>query len=223
MRESLQAQGFTFLRPHLLRRLASIRSLLECRSFSSSSFFACRVATAIPRFAAPSLYGCTIGRGDSIRHPLLSTHKENTLSAIPREELSRRLRRGFERFKFTVNAELVWQSQKKWGRVVDVSRSGLFIQMDEPLARGARFNAHLALNVPLQLNCEVKRIVPGLGVGVAITVPEGSKKRFEALLQALSFSSDPAATAAKASFPDAPRPIARAAVAAAGSSSARRR
>ena len=39
------------------------------------------------------------------------------MSAIPREELSRRLRRGFERFKFTVNAEIVWQSQKKWGRV----------------------------------------------------------------------------------------------------------
>jgi len=145
------------------------------------------------------------------------------LSAIPREELSRRLRRGFERFKFTVNAEVAWESQKKWGRVVDVSRSGLFIQMDEPLARGVRFTAYLALNVPLLLNCEVKRIVPGLGVGVAINVPESSKKRFEALLQALSFSSDPAVTAAKASFPNSPRPLARAAVAATGSGSARRR
>ncbi len=155
----------------------------------------------------------------------MTTHKESPLSAIPREELSRRLRRGFERFKFTVNAEIVWQSQKKWGRVIDVSRSGLFIQMDEPPARGTRFNAHLALNVPLQLNCEVKRIVPGLGVGVAITAPESSKKRFEALLQALSFSSDPAATAAKASFPEPPRPVARAAfaVAGAGTGSARKR
>jgi hypothetical protein len=134
------------------------------------------------------------------------------LTAIPREELSRRLRRGFERFKFTVQAEVVWQSQKKWGHVVDVSRSGLFIQMDEPPARGSRFTAHLALNVPLMLNCEVKRIVPGLGVGVAISVPEGSKKRFEALLLALSFSADPAATAAKANFPAPPRPKARAAV-----------
>jgi hypothetical protein len=159
----------------------------------------------------------------------LTTHKENALSAIPREELSRRLRRGFERFKFTVNAEIVWQSQKKWGRVVDVSRSGLFIEMDEPPARGTRFQAHLALNVALQLNCEVKRIVPGLGVGVGITVPEASKKRFEALLQALSFSADPAATAAKASFPEPPRPAARAvaraaaAVAGAGGGSARKR
>jgi hypothetical protein len=147
------------------------------------------------------------------------------LSAIPREELSRRLRRGFERFKFTVKAEVVWQSQKKWGQVVDVSRSGLFIQMDEPPARGSRFTAHLALNAPLTLNCEVKRIVPGLGVGVAIAVPEASKKRFEALLQALSFSADPAATAAKANFPDAPRPKPRAAVltmAAAASGAARK-
>ena len=149
------------------------------------------------------------------------------MSAIPREELSRRLRRGFERFKFTVNAEIVWQSQKKWGRVVDVSRSGLFIQMDEPPARGTRFSAHLALNVPLQLNCEVKRIVPGLGVGVAITVPETSKKRFEGLLLALSFSSDPAATAAKASFPEPPRPAAKSmavmALAATAAGSARKR
>jgi hypothetical protein len=148
------------------------------------------------------------------------------LSAIPREELSRRLRRGFERFKFTLSAEIAWQSQKKWGRVVDVSRSGLFIEMDEPLARGSRFAAHLALNVPLQLNCEVKRIVAGLGVGVAITVPRESKKRFEGLLLALSFESDPAATAAKASFPDSPRPaktMAVMALAATASGSARKR
>jgi hypothetical protein len=147
------------------------------------------------------------------------------LSAIPREELSRRLRRGFERFKFTVKAEVVWQSHKKWGHVVDVSRSGLFIEMDEPLARGTRFTAHLALNVPLPVNCEVKRVVPGLGVGVAIAVPQASKNRFEALLQALSFSVDPAATAAKANFPDAPRPKPRAAViamAAAASASGRK-
>lgn len=144
------------------------------------------------------------------------------MSAIPRVELTRRLRRQFERFKFEVKTQVVWESGKAWGRVTDVSRNGLFIELDEPLALGVNVSVHLALNVPLKLNGVVRRPVAGRGIGVGLSVPEESKKRFDALLKALSLDADPAAAAAKASRGDSPRPAARAAVAVAAAAAARR-
>jgi PilZ domain len=145
------------------------------------------------------------------------------LSAIPRQELSRRLRRQFARFQFEVNAEVVCDSNKEWGRITDISRTGLFIEMIEPPAVGAEFVAYLALNLPLKLHCSVRRVVPGRGVGVAVTVPMQSKKRFEALLQALLAGADPATTAAKIPQPQPP-PIAKVtrAVAAAAAAAGKR-
>jgi PilZ domain-containing protein len=131
------------------------------------------------------------------------------LSAIPRVELGRRLRREFERFQFEVRTQAVWESGTTWGRVTDVSRNGLFIELAEPPGFGAHFTANLALNVPLQLHCVVRRVVPGRGIGVSLAVPAESKKRFEALLTALSLGADPAATAAKAQRSGSPRPTAK--------------
>jgi hypothetical protein len=135
------------------------------------------------------------------------------LSAIPCDELSRRLRRQFDRFQFEVNAEVSWRSGKSWGRLTDISRSGLFIEMAEAPPPGAHFSVSLALNLPLKLTCIVRRVVPGHGIGVALSVPEQSKKRFEALLLALSGGGDSASTAAKAPRPEPPRISAKAAAA----------
>jgi hypothetical protein len=132
---------------------------------------------------------------------------------ISRNELTRRLRREFARYHFQVPAEIGWQSRKIWGRVTEVSRGGLFIEMDEPPCLGAHFVAQLALNVPLKINCIVRRAVAGRGIGVEINVPEQSRKRFQALLLALSAGADPVATAAKAAPPDSPRSLAKAAAA----------
>ena len=91
-----------------------------------------------------------------------------------------------------------------------MSRNGLFIELAEPPGFGAHFTANLALNVPLQLHCVVRRVVPGRGIGVSLAVPAESKKRFEALLApALSLGADPAATAAKAQRSETPRPTAK--------------
>jgi hypothetical protein len=135
------------------------------------------------------------------------------VNPMPRRELSRRLRREFARFHFHVAAEIVWQSRKVWGRVTDVSRGGLFIEMADPPCLGAHFVTQLALNVPLRVNCVVRRVVPGRGIGVAMSVPEQSRKRFEALLLALSAGADPAATAESVPRLENPRPKAKAATA----------
>lgn len=131
-------------------------------------------------------------------------------------ELSRRLRQ-FERFKFEVKAFVEGESEKAWGCVTDMSRNGLFIEMTEPPALGARITAYLALNVPLKLQCVVRRIAPGRGIGVGFTVPAESKQRFEALLTALSLNADPAATAVSAPRTESRREAAKLAAAAAGS------
>ena len=137
------------------------------------------------------------------------------MSAIPREELSRRLRRKFTRFKFEVKTELEWQSKRVWSRVSDVSRNGLFIEMPDPPGVGTRFAAHLALNAPLYLNCVVRRVVPGCGIGVSIAVPEESKKRFDALLTALALGAGPATTGARVPHGESPRAAVKVAAAAA--------
>jgi hypothetical protein len=133
------------------------------------------------------------------------------LSAFRPDELSCRLHRKFERFQFEVNTEVAWQSRKSWARVTDISRTGLFIEMAETPAPGAYFSVSLALNLPLKLDCIVRRVVPRHGIGVALSVPEQSKKRFEALLLALSAGDDSASTAATAPRPEPPRTFAKAA------------
>ena len=97
-----------------------------------------------------------------------------------------RLQRKFIRFKFHADAEIVRGSTKTACRVTDISRGGLFIQVASPPREGSTFLLRLALNVPLRLTCLVRRVVPGVGVGVTFDVGAREKKRFDALLQALT-------------------------------------
>jgi hypothetical protein len=127
------------------------------------------------------------------------------VNPIPRRELTRRLRREFARYQFQVKAEILWASRRVWGNVTDISRGGLFIEMANAPCIGAHFTVQLALNEPLRLNCVVRRVVPNLGVGVALSVPEESRKRFQALLLALSAGADPTTTAASIPRPEPPR------------------
>jgi len=63
----------------------------------------------------------------------------------------------------------------------------MFIEAADPLWVGAGFTARLALARPLKLDCFVKRIEPGRGMGVSVAVPETeSQKLFEDLLSSLS-------------------------------------
>jgi hypothetical protein len=52
---------------------------------------------------------------------------------------------------------------------------------------GAGFTARLTLPRPVKLDCFVKRIEPGKGMGVSVAVSEAeSQKHFEDLLSSLS-------------------------------------
>lgn len=106
------------------------------------------------------------------------------------EQTTRRLeRRRAARFLCAVDLELEWGSALLRGRVRDISASGAFIELPDPLWVGAGFSARLVLQRPVQIDCFVRRVEPGRGMGVSVAVshPE-SKEHFEALLQELSQS-----------------------------------
>jgi hypothetical protein len=100
-------------------------------------------------------------------------------------------RRKSVRYEFNVGIEIEWCSKKYWGRVRNLSRHGLFIELPGLPALNAVFSANLALNNPLRIECVVRRTVPGQGIGVTVTLPsQESRRRYEALLQALSLGSE---------------------------------
>jgi PilZ domain len=103
-------------------------------------------------------------------------------------------RRAASRYEFRADIEIECGSGKLWGRVRDISRTGMFIELPMLDDRRGRFAANLALNEPLRMECVVRRVVSGCGVGVTITIPEEEGQgRYEALLVALSLGCGPAA------------------------------
>ena len=81
-------------------------------------------------------------------------------------------RRWAPRFRFHADLEIEWGSTVLRARTRDVSSNGMFIESADPLWVGARFSAQLTLDRPVRLNCFVKRVEPGCGMGVSIALAE---------------------------------------------------
>jgi hypothetical protein len=65
----------------------------------------------------------------------------------------------------------------------------MFIEAIDPLWIGAGFSARLNLNRPVRLDCSVKRIEPGRGMGVSVALAESeSQQLYQDLLSSLSSS-----------------------------------
>jgi hypothetical protein len=107
-------------------------------------------------------------------------------------------RRAMPRYQFQVDIEITWSSKTVWGRVRNISRGGMFIELANPPEPGAKFSANLSLNVPLRIIGLARRTTPRYGIGVSFLIPDqADQRRFEALLVALAQGSDPAMAAAK--------------------------
>jgi hypothetical protein len=128
------------------------------------------------------------------------------MKPITREEARDRLHRKFTRFKFHADAEIVRGTSRISCRVTDMSRGGMFIEVADPPQEGTGFILRLALNVPLRLPCVVRRVVAGVGVGVTFIVGKRERRRFDALLLALTDPLAPGGIHPNASVaPDFPR------------------
>lgn len=106
-----------------------------------------------------------------------------------REELElRRLeRRRAPRYNYRAVIEIEWGSARLSARTRDVSAGGMFIESEDILWVGAGFRARLATESPLWMECSVKRVEPGSGMGVTVELREHqSLRHYEDLLAKLA-------------------------------------
>jgi hypothetical protein len=86
--------------------------------------------------------------------------------------LRRPERRRAPRYPYQASLEIEWGSARLKARTRDISVGGMFIESEDVLWVGAGFRAQLVADSPVWLECSVKRVEPGLGMGVAIALPE---------------------------------------------------
>jgi hypothetical protein len=104
------------------------------------------------------------------------------------EQPLRRLeRRWAPRYSFRAELEIEWGSAVLRGKTRDVSSNGMFIESADTLWVGAGFTARLALDRPLQMDCSVKRVEPGRGMAVSVSVSgEQHQQRYQDLIASLT-------------------------------------
>jgi len=101
---------------------------------------------------------------------------------------SRRVdRRRAPRYLYQACLEIEWGSARLKARTRDISVSGMFIESEDVLWVGAGFRARLVSERPVWLECSVKRVEPGMGMGVTVAHPEDqSVQHYEELLAKLA-------------------------------------
>ena len=75
-------------------------------------------------------------------------------------------RRRHPRYTCSTDLEIEWGSEILRASVSNISNSGMFISTADPLWMRAEFSARIPLQQPLVLDCVVRRIEPGRGMGV---------------------------------------------------------
>jgi hypothetical protein len=81
-------------------------------------------------------------------------------------------RRRAPRYPFQATLEIEWGSARLKARTRDISAGGMFIESEDILWVGAGFRARLTTDRPVLLECSVRRVEPGLGMGVTVALPE---------------------------------------------------
>jgi PilZ domain len=100
---------------------------------------------------------------------------------------ARRLeRRWAPRYSFRTGLDIEWGSAVLRAITRDVSASGMFIESTDPLWVGAGFSASLQLEHPIRVDCRVRRVEPGLGMGVSVSFPQEQQQNYQELISKLS-------------------------------------
>ena len=98
-------------------------------------------------------------------------------------------RRWAQRYSFRADLEIEWGSAVLRGSTRDISSNGMFIESSDTLWVGAGFSARLVIDRPVKLDCSVKRVEPGRGMGVSVSVALSeteNQRRYQDLLSTLS-------------------------------------
>jgi hypothetical protein len=100
---------------------------------------------------------------------------------------SRRLeRRWAPRFNFRASLDIEWGSAVLRASTRDLSSNGMFIESADPLWVGAGFTAELLLDPPVKVNCFVKRVEPGRGMGVSVSLSPEQQPAYQEFIASLS-------------------------------------
>ena len=97
-------------------------------------------------------------------------------------------RRWAPRYVFRTALEIEWGSALLRASTRDVSASGMFIESADPLWVGAGFRASLELDRTVRVDCRVRRVEPGLGMGVSVSISDEQHQTYHDLLSRLSQS-----------------------------------
>lgn len=93
-------------------------------------------------------------------------------------------RRRHRRFAIQAPVEIEWGSETLRGSVGDLSLGGMFVQTADPLWLHARFSARIQAAEAIAVNCIVRRVVPGTGMGVEFEgLAEAVRAQVERLLE----------------------------------------
>jgi hypothetical protein len=96
-------------------------------------------------------------------------------------------RRKSPRYKFEGAIAINWGGTVLNGRVRGIESRGMFVEISNPLWIGATFYSQLMAEIPIILDCVVRWVEPGRGMGVSFVSPgEEGRKRFAAFLDTLS-------------------------------------
>jgi hypothetical protein len=102
-------------------------------------------------------------------------------------EVNRPERRRAPRYRYEALLEIEWGSARLRARTRDISENGMFIEADDVLWVGAGFRARLSVERPLWMECSVKRVEPGQGMGVTVELREDkSQQHYKDLLAKLA-------------------------------------
>jgi hypothetical protein len=96
-------------------------------------------------------------------------------------------RRTSPRYSCDLEVESEWGSAMLKGRGRDIGATGLFIVTSAPLWLNASFSANLLAEPPISLDCVVRRVEPGVGMGVQIAPGnDDSRQRLAVLIESLA-------------------------------------
>jgi len=94
------------------------------------------------------------------------------------------------RYNYQTSLEIEWGSARLKARTRNISASGMFLEAEDVLWVGAGFRARMTGDGPLWMDCSVKRVEPGTGMGVTIELREGqSQRHYQDLLAKLAADS----------------------------------
>lgn len=93
-------------------------------------------------------------------------------------------RRRSPRHPFRADVEIEWGSTTLRASINEIGGTGMFIESNDPLWVGAEFRARMLLELQLEVNCVVRRVVPGVGMGVEfVGLTEEARARVEKLFE----------------------------------------